>query len=204
MVYWTKAATIIGFVLAIIAGWQYFSQRTQTIEALKYAKEGLEHTIAATELERRAWVTVKLIETLVPAEGATASVNIQFINGGSTPALDTAVAGNVFTRKSDHVIKVPGPEIEGHPDSSRNIIGPGETMSTFASLDEPMSADLARALINGSYCLFVTGTVTYKDIFNKPHRTTFAYRTSPEGIRVLSRDETRIPLGACPIGNTAD
>lgn len=56
MVRWTAVATVVGFILAAIAGVQLRAQTKQTSEALKYAAEGLDETrkaaVSAQQAER--------------------------------------------------------------------------------------------------------------------------------------------------------
>lgn len=205
MVKWTAAATIIGFVLAVIAAVQLGRQTEQTTEALRYTKEGLDHTISAAKLEQRAWLTVHSVDLMaLPAVGETPAVRITFANGGASPALKTCAQGTAILREAGHVVEIPDTPFVVHDEASRSVVGPGGHWVSFVRLKGPLDEPITSALMKGALTLYVAGSAIYDDVFGESHRTKFAYRISG-GIAFSVHDEHgHIPLSACPNGNHAD
>mgnify|MGYP001589455165 CR=1 FL=1 len=124
----------------------------------------------------RAWVTVKRISLDKPIKaGEIPTVNIEFYNSGHSPALKLAIIHTVGLRDRLPFGEMPLMAPQGY--RSLTVIGP--SVSHFSNVGLPRQltqSDMKK--VDAQQAFLVTwGEMAYMDIFDKPHRTTFCYRS---------------------------
>jgi hypothetical protein len=121
------------------------------------------------------------------AVGTQPIAEIRWKNYGPTPAFDVNVAGNVcLTRWPLDPTSFPALDREA---GSSQSLGPNGTTTKWEIAETPLilsNADLLQ-LQTGHLAFVVFGEVTYRDAFNRKHRTRYRLFTGgPAGIRGMS------------------
>lgn len=149
------------------------------------AQQSLGATQAQMRLDQRAWVGISAVDPGVFSETTGFPVVIVFTNSGKTPAMHVTSSQGFGLSP----VPVPGPppmriqELEQFP--GPDIAPQGKLTKNLASLDTKITALPAQiegtneiisnfASINdGRLILYYFGTITYDDIFGRPHRTNY-------------------------------
>jgi hypothetical protein len=150
-------------------------------ETAKHAKSALDTTIAHSHLEQRAWVGISNLASATFDDGNSkvfvkenhqSKLNFVFINTGKTPAINVQTNINTQMLKSD---KNPPSAIFPDETDRGTVLQPG--MEILNSITVPRNRNATKKevddLINGKVVLHITGSVTYTDIFKRPHWSTF-------------------------------
>ena len=143
-----------------------------------------ENSIKATEdamrLDQRAWVSVKGIGG-VPQLNQPWDVNVFFINTGKTPAKNTRLSCKVEPRKAEKDVS-----FKEVPYASTGSLMPPGDIGTFCGLHpipegEKITQDALDTLSRHEITIFVFGSVSYEDVFDKPHWMTFCRVMQADG-----------------------
>lgn len=168
--------------------------------SVKEAGKSLDASIEQFHREQRAWVGIGGI-TAHPESfhvGDHAFVNISFKNTGKTPAKNILIT----------VVKDPVPRgipprfsYEGEKVARYGLLPPNG--DNFASLSiansistkeaRPLTAQVLDTLVSGGTIVYIHGQLSYQDIFNRDHWTTFCY--------FLLNPQDVVTFGACPEHN---
>src|ERR1051325_10357795 len=140
-------------------------------KAAQAAQETVRQARDNMRLEQRAWVTAgeaRLEKPLVP--GKTATFSIQIVNSGKTPALDVHITGSAY------IAREPMPEVPPNAIKESSLIGPegqifAKPETKYAVIDERE----IKSIRNAELHLFAKGRITYVDIFEVTHTTTFCF-----------------------------
>lgn len=165
------------------------------------SKAALDASVEASRLDQRAWVTVQGIVLQKPLQemmaiGSTPAVTVLVENSGRTPATDVAVAGSVIVRQvlsmKDLATTVTGEKI------SNAIIGPRTPPGAILlNSDQPVTTQRQiDAINNGITRLYAIGTIFYRDVFHRPHKTEFCFSA---GIR-----DSGLGMAACKEHNSIE
>lgn len=156
-----------------------------TKEALAQNKKVLDTTVQQFRLEQRAWVG--FVSALPPEykegdkdvyvkDGQPLRAGVSIINSGKTPALNVhAVAAMSYWKSDDEftpVYKIAN--MLGGPSTS--VIQPDNTISiTTPSFPEKGGINKADVdnIISGRWTVYISGYITYDDVFREHHRTKF-------------------------------
>ena len=153
--------------------------------------ETMERTLT---MEERAWVTIRQPMLQSPLTvGEIPGIYLRVQNSGRSPALKLRIRHTfgILNKLPDG----PMPEEPIMGEESLSVIAPGEYMRSVGPLGSPLTeVDLAR-LKRAELSIFTYGTVTYFDIFDTKHRTTFC---------LILRDITKTDLSPCGKWNEAD
>lgn len=154
--------------------------RDQSIAA---AKNALNASIDISRNDQRAWVTADTIlsDPSILKEGVPANVFITFKNSGKSPALYLSVIGKV-----DPVggASLPSFSYESETTKRFGVLGPNVACFTsfpVATMDPttrekaPLTGMLFHRLVSGDVVWYFHGVARYRDIFGRPHWTTFCY-----------------------------
>lgn len=201
----TGLVTLFTAVLAIVGALQYCSMQQQARYMQKqadYMRDGLEITkqsnvVAAraakaaedsvalarqtSRLDQRAWVAVKHIEgTIKLGEPIKATVTIS--NSGKTFAKQVAINCLVqpFYMGANPAFESVLQEKEAKGGIPKSVVAPGAEMS-FPFILQPVTEDLLNRL-QGQTEIFAFGKITYEDVFQCAHWTTFAWKMRADGV----------------------
>jgi hypothetical protein len=191
---WTDPQVVVNGVLALaaIAGLLfYYSQFRQQIESTKaatraadYAEKAIHQSVASTRLDQRAWVAQSEIAGK-PELDKPYRIAVRIKNTGKTFAKRyTSVTAARIKQLSD-----PNPDFE-------KIVGEESTDATTAGIIPPngtfmqileinkgakMTQENLDELKTPTVIILVFGKLTYWDIFNCEHWTTFCCRAYTDG-----------------------
>jgi hypothetical protein len=159
----------------------------------------LDASIETSRRDQRAWVTVSVANLSKPlAIGERPIVVLRMINSGKTPALDTAVAGTVVSRKE--VSQVEFAQDATGAMQSRMVVGPSTAVSVLLDSSEPVTRqEQIDAVARGPWTLYASGFITYRDVFRVEHRTRFCFKLDAEGIK-----QGGLVMAACDRGNSLE
>jgi hypothetical protein len=203
---WTRAMFVVTAATGIFIGFQWHEMHdagTQTdkiIAADQRIAKAMEDTVSnAIEISRndqRAWVGISGIQLPQTSPKKAFVIQIPYSNSGRSLALD--VRTRSFATSSDGEIS-PEAFIAAHKDEPFKepvVVFPGIPSSNLSiAIPADQAASIIPALRSGAKRLYVLGEIRYKDVFNRPHHTTFCGEYSP-----------KIPnnLVSCKEYNTAD
>jgi len=189
-------AGVLGLIVYGLQLWEMRKSTDAATNAALSAKEGLTIARASVQLEQRAWVAV-VVEHPIPEVGKIFKVTVVAKNTGKTFARKFKLF-TVFQKvnKDDPVKFVYGKWGEGTAPSggSLSLLAPGGEYRTTGievdmrfdpdstALPEPVTQDQLDEMRKGGYSLFVYGKLTYTDIFNCEHWTTFCSELMPKGL----------------------
>jgi hypothetical protein len=142
------------------------------------ARRSIDQIERNEHLDQRAWITVytaKIVKPLVLDE--IPAVTLHMTNSGKTPALKLHVTG--FVAIAGHAdLSRRDSEPLGHP--TEGVIGPNGGADSTIDMRFPITeqTQLDSVTTNESAYLYVIGTISYVDIFEKKnsHRTHFCYK----------------------------
>jgi hypothetical protein len=202
--YWMQFAVfLVGVVVAIIYGCQLNEMRKSTNAAARAARAAENSLTFAREnahLDQRAWVAAidvrgtpqvgKEFEVflLVKNSGKTFAKEFEILKivegvvGGKEPRLDIEenMRGVLQSLRQDRGVSVLAPNSEF-------------TASLTLNNHEEISQTQLDQIKSGQLVIFFHGKMTYRDIFNCPHWTTFCLRLDPS-----------LKFTSCEKGNDAD
>lgn len=147
-------------------------------------------TFTNSQMQLRAYVFIEGVELKNISAGSPLDVKIRIRNYGSTPAYELTqhvnmAFGPVFV--GGHI-----PATSGEP--SRTNLAHNNYLDMFPTHEE-LTAEQLTDLQNGTTKLWVYGELHYRDIFKKPHTTTFRL------VLVGENGAIRHGLGYCQEGN---
>src|SRR5207302_7230876 len=107
--------------------------------------------------------------------GEASKISIIVVNSGKSPALDVQITGRCGYGTAPPSLSASDP-VKGV--SSPMVIGPGEKITSRPRSQVPvLSAEEVGELRipDSSVRLFIKGWISYRDIFKKPHITTYCF-----------------------------
>lgn len=171
-------------------------------EMVKQSQTALDATIAHSHLEQRAWVGITNLASptfnegdlkVFVKEGHQTKLNFVFINTGKTPAIN--VQANINTHMLESGTNPPSANFPDESDRG-TVLQPG--MEILNDITMPRNRNATKKevddLINEKAVLYITGSVTYRDIFKKSHWSTFCLQLRPD----------RTAFNWCKTGNETD
>ncbi|MDQ2867364.1 MAG: hypothetical protein M3R59_02975 [Verrucomicrobiota bacterium] len=167
------AAVIVGVAVAFIYGCQLIEMRKATDAATKAAEAASDGVKLAKEnahLEQRAWIGVdEIVNT--PVVGQKCTVKVVCKNTGRTFASKVHIVTVVSVQP---IWQIPDFEagVEFLPTASNSLVPPEGTVNGSSTTDE-ITEDFMNKLETGESVIFVYGKITYDDVFNCHHWTTF-------------------------------
>jgi hypothetical protein len=173
---WRHPQVIVNGILAIAA-----------LITLAFYAWQLHINTKTVELDQRAWVTISSVylDKLIAIDEAP-KISMVLANSGKSPALDVQVSG-----RCGYGI-APPPFSTGDPVkgvSTPMVLGPNEKMTVRPRSEVPvLSAEVVEQLRNSSIRLFIKGWISYRDIFNKPHRTAFCFAADAKELDELNME----------------
>lgn len=131
----------------------------------------------SSNLDQRAWVGPTSF--IRPAdgskyfkEGSQPSFGVVITNTGKTPALKINVMMQRHTFPKDTPFKDTYNDTGGP--SSTSVLFPGQTFNlTTMPEPNPLTARQVEMVTTGEFTLYVYGIITYEDVFETTHQTTF-------------------------------
>jgi hypothetical protein len=165
-----------------------WAEMKRTSEASEKAAKAAENSIAqarvTARLDQRAWVSTMTITGSVPIVDKEFSVDVLIKNNGKTFA--RAVTVNCRIRSVDS--NQPPPDFAGIEAEDMGgipsiaLLAPGGQYGSGASNSRKVTQDSVDKFISGKERVFVFGKITYRDVFDCPHWTTFCSILKTDGI----------------------
>ena len=159
----------------------------------RQSKTALDASIAASRNDQRAWLGIHAMGVVLPIEtNHPLKINFATVNSGKTAASDTT--GHIYVTWSDHPITTKLTEnlTQSTPTTKRTLFPGVPYTSEFIALRaDEMTEDRVKAFKDGNIWLYAYGNVSYTDVFNRPHETSYcavsakgaqAFEACPEGI----------------------
>lgn len=166
---------------------QLEAAKKSAAQAERSAKAGEASAATASQtlhMSERAYVDVDAGVTSIPKAGEKLGFQAYFANSGRTPALDVVtrvrsgiVLASDTTENARSVAFGPSVPI---PYTSKAIISAGGKVQTSWQSAAPLSQAQLDGLTTHGMTLYVFADVTYKDEFNRPHRTNFCSFLDPK------------------------
>lgn len=129
--------------------------------------------------ELRAYIEVKGKRLIINGTTGEAETDLEIINNGQTPALETRWAGNIVVKPIDQVERdlraTNAADIYPHGTPTVTTIHGKTSASGGLSASPPLKIDDVMKAISGELALIVFGTVWYKDAFEKRRYTNFCF-----------------------------
>jgi hypothetical protein len=132
--------------------------------------------------DQRAWVGQALpVDQSKPTitEGAVLPVAIVLLNFGRSPALGLQHRLAYDIQPSGQQLKPVYPPLTGELASNSVLQPGGKSVVGFARKERPLTRAEVDAITSRTKVLYLYGKATYTDVFERPHKTTFAYRFDP-------------------------
>lgn len=129
-----------------------------------------------SEEDRRAWVSVESVREIKPQIGKPLLFSVSFKNTGKTPGKRFSV---IVSREITDKDREPTLEDRDIPRRSYGIIPPNGGYVANLYVIDNVTKEINDLLNSGKIIVYFYGKVTYDDIFNKPHWTTFCSRFIP-------------------------
>jgi len=210
--FWVQVALAIGTWLAFAAAAYYagvakkqlkqmtIATRQTGIAADAATKQAIiaKSTFAATieqfHLDQRAWVAVD--EVIPPILKATEPLNviINFKNTGKTPAKNFLIYA-----RGEFVDKGKKPKLPAERLPGKGVIPPnGVFHTTLGDLTKPQVDADVMFLSSGLRVIWLHGKVTYDDVFDRAHWTTYCYVFIP---KERTKDFGQGGFAPCETGN---
>jgi hypothetical protein len=158
---------------------------------LYFLIESISASTKAVKIQQRAWVGISQLEmNSEPKDGESIVVTLTIINKGASPATNMEIKNRVSILKapiSDDWKTVPSvshgtifPDAPGNATATKLFVIPG-TEAPY---------------LKGDLRVWVTGEITYSDVFGRPHWTRFCF----------SHDKTQnlLLFSGCSDGNEID
>jgi hypothetical protein len=149
------------------------------------AQDTINKTIEISRNDERAWLGIEAVNG-VPELGKPFIITITMINAGRSPATHVRLTARYWPTKPNQSLTFDFGEKPRY--QSSGLVVPGAIIGTsvFAGQEdipfhEPpplVKADIDGAT-NGAYTVHVIGKVSYDDIFNRSHWTTFCFQLTP-------------------------
>lgn len=150
-------------------------QLKESAEQTKLAGETLAATAKNFRVDQRAWVTLYpqiLTKAPMGTPANTIPIIVAWNNTGHTPALDSELAFGYLYSTKDYVSDV------SSSTAHTTVLNPSEkiTRAVYAPNGSGVSPPYYVPVAPPGKFLFVSGTVTYKDVFGDHHQTTFCMK----------------------------
>jgi len=186
---------VAAITVATIYGCQLSQMRQSTkaaTDAAKAAKDSVELARQNSWLEQRAWISVTTATLVHPlSEDTKPIVRLRIKNSGKTPAIKVQIIGEAYFACT------PKERTETSTVNGETVIGPDCALYPEIIVDQLMNDTLINWIRINHNSIYVTGEVTYCDIFKRLHAAQFNF--SLKGHNVDKRTFT-----ACPTGNAMD
>jgi hypothetical protein len=158
---------------------QLKEMQKSTKAATKAAKAADDSVILAREnshLDQRAWVFIQPITSDKPEEGKKFRFHVTVKNSGKTFAKNVNVSAmsDLVEKSSEPLVTYMTTAIERHIPENLLLSPNGEGSSWFESPNvQPFTQEQVAQIESGDKTLFIVGKISYLDIFNCQHWTTF-------------------------------
>jgi hypothetical protein len=134
-----------------------------------------------------------------PSTTATVEIEIHVKNLGATPAHDLIVESwmtiDIWPMPKEFTFIGP----PGVGPVSKSVVPPGGLAHFHAGTAKPFTVAELAAIQNGDLCLYIYGSIKYKDAFNRPHWTNFC-----QGSTTLGKEGFRTAMAKCDRHNDTD
>jgi hypothetical protein len=155
-----------------------------TKESIDAAKTSLKHAQDTTRLDQRAWVATNGIRAVPPVEGQKFVVNVTVKNTGKTFARRLSVScctrsAPVEMELLDFAQEIA--DMEQGRDRSVALLAPGGTYDGGSTSELGIRKDIADDFRDGKTKVFIFGKITYWDVFECEHWTTYCSIFSAAG-----------------------
>ena len=149
-------------------------QANHAEDSVRQAKAALDATITASHVEQRAWVGVIKVTAETKLD-IPVLFKVHISNSGRTPATQLRIkcwCRVISAEKPFEPIYVPP---EGHTGGieSSGVLFPNGTGQGFVRTAQPFSDELHQAIARKEVMAYVWTRITYRDVFNEPHRTDY-------------------------------
>lgn len=179
--YWMQFAVfLVGAVVAFIYGCQLNEMRKSTNAATKAAKAAEDNVALAREnarLDQRAWVSATILTNDNPPKANKAlSGSVVIKNSGKTFARRVSLAWYI-----QPVWKENAPDFEGGAkiEQSSALLSPNAEYVAKGYSSVPLTQAESDNIKSGEMLIYTFGKITYTDIFDCPHWTTFCSYLKP-------------------------
>lgn len=147
--------------------------------SISQAQRALDASIAASQIDQRAWVGINTFGSPIISAGVQATAGFQIQNTGRTPAKYVRVYSVLDPVAAGH-----NPDFDDLPtQESRGTLLPNEAVHVTLNGTRGIKTGLSQIGVNmvnsGAQVLFVHGIICYSDVFDVPHWITFCTRFIP-------------------------
>jgi hypothetical protein len=148
-------------MIAMFTALTYFNLRSQ---------------LRATKIGERAWLVSNIGSIEETKVKGTFQVICKIKNNGRTPAWVTAAGSVGLIRNSEKELPKTPPYTHMGPFSRAGSVLPP---TGWLPQGFPLTNEQLREVVKGKQTIFLTGFVTYRDIYKIEHRTTYCYQLKP-------------------------
>ena len=151
-----------------------------TFLAISWQLKGARQSL---RLDQRAWVTVNLLPSGLPEANKPFILRLRIINTGKTFARSVKIRSIIRAFPKDQ----PAPDFdaieaaEQKKGQSIALLPPNATYGSETTSGNPLASELADRVRSGETRIFVFGKVTYTDVFDYQHWTTFCSVMKTDG-----------------------
>lgn len=201
--YWVQVATVsIGVIVAAIYGCQLGEMRKATratLIAAQAAEASIKQAEVSNRLDQRAWVFATGIEGS-PKIGSPFVITVFVRNTGKTvaSAVWTSCIAEIIRGKEQPHFNHEARKEEG---DSVSLLAPG---GQFVTVDTDIDSwnnttqEHIDLINSGNIVIYVHGTISYGDIFDCWHWTTFCFRLRRDGQYENCETHNAMDNGRCP------
>jgi hypothetical protein len=162
--------TILLMISAVYQAW-LMNRQWDTMERT------LEMSDKTMKIDERAWVTPKEAKIRLPiAAGLVPMIRVVYQNTGRSPSRETKVRHSITVLMANRIPNEKMPDMQSVADDETiALIGPQVTHRTEVLLKRPLTEKDIAHLNSKEWLLMTYGLVTYLDIFDIKHETTFCF-----------------------------
>ncbi len=145
------------------------------------------HLKSESRLTNRAWIGLNTARHEQLVSGQIIRTQLDFINTGKTPAIAATVHYTLCWRPKEfdmHTWIAAHEQETWENAANRGPIAPNASFSLLAASDEPITESLTADILSGKTIVYVFGTISYNDIFYRPHQTKFCSVIRPSTERM--------------------
>jgi hypothetical protein len=142
------------------------------------SEKALNTTIDNFHSEQRAWIGMLGVKNLKISAGQEAKFEVLFENTGKSPALNVEVdvTGKSIPSNAEMTFTYPTPS----GIRSNMVVQPGMREMIPSAGGTIPTGEQIEAIKTGQAILYLYGKVSYNDVFNIPHHTTFCVIIQPD------------------------
>lgn len=155
-----------------------------TNRQINVMQDTLQQNKATLQHDQRPWVGLKELQNPFIQPGVPIQVTAILLNSGKSVALNTkadlAIVRDPSRRQLDQIVGAAQATMSEITHSTSTVF-PGSISSITASTKEAVDEKEIRQIKEKAILVYLVGSISYRDVFEQSHTTSFCLRYEPRG-----------------------